>query len=371
MISGQNPHLLKGLRVAMDYLPLFDLKHHAHCYNNAGVSGIYGGLIYNVTKDTLCLPEAKLMSRSEFDADYETNLKEHYFLHDDEYLERCVERLEDFVKQQKAAKPDITEEQLAAAVKIHCDNERHSFHAKPYGFMRLVFFCVLHLDTNLGATILELYVAYATQLSHDRKFAKNDPSSPLCKLHKVLDEIGLEPIAARLRNRLSNKDPQDFRLLGPHAIKLMQNIGLLDAAVYVHDERPAEWLERNTITAKLIMHRGISTIHSKFTMTHEEVGLLVEMGRCMLRLVDGHHLPRSYNLNYMCIGNPQLLQLHAQRFAIGHLLVLGLQSLGCAQASYNSCLLLLIPPPKHRRPTQPQKPTKVPNPLSWRTNPRN
>ena len=76
MISGQNPHLLKGLRVAMDYLPLFDLKHHAHCYNNAGVSGIYGGLIYNVTKDTLCLPEAKLMSRSEFDADYETNLKE-------------------------------------------------------------------------------------------------------------------------------------------------------------------------------------------------------------------------------------------------------------------------------------------------------
>ena len=51
----------------------------------------------------------------------------------------------------------------------------------------------------------------------------------------------------------------------------------------------------------------------------------------LMRLVKELHLPRSYNLNYMCIGNPQLLELHIERFTVPELFVLGLQALGCTQ----------------------------------------
>ena len=142
----------------------------------------------------------------------------------------------------------------------------------------------------------------------------------------------MEPIAKRLRNRIPpSTDPQDFRLLGPHVISAMKHIFLFDAACEVENETDAEWLERNVIRSMALMHRGISTMHSKFTMNKTDVPLLVEMGRYMMRLVDSLHLPRSYNLNYMCLGNPQLLQLNVERFAITEALVLGLQSLGCAQ----------------------------------------
>ena len=99
----------------------------------------------------------------------------------------------------------------------------------------------------------------------------------------------------------------------------------------MNNETEAEWLERPTLETMALMHRGISTLHSQFKMQKSDVPLLVDMGRYMMRLVDTLHLPASYNLNYMCIGNPQLLELHMDRFAISELMVMGLQSLGCAQ----------------------------------------
>ena len=142
-------------------------------------------------------------------------------------------------------------------------------------------------------------------------------------------------VSWRFRNRIPpTQDPQDFRLLGPHVIDAMRRIYLFDAACEVENQTDAEWLERNTIKSMALMHRGIAAMHSKFVLNKADVPLLIEMGRYMMRLVDSLHLPCSYNLNYMCIGNPQLLQLHIERFAISETLVLGLQSLGVCSGEW-------------------------------------
>lgn len=62
------------------------------------------------------------------------------------------------------------------------------------------------------------------------------------------------------------QDPQDFRALGPHAINAMKNTHLFDDACKVENESEAEKLERNTIKTMALMHRGVSAMHSKFTM---------------------------------------------------------------------------------------------------------
>ena len=320
------------MRCAVDYLPLFDIKHHAFCNRNSGPAAIYGGIMYSVDKDHLCLPEARLMTRDEYLLDEDSNEKCHYFLHDKPYIAECVAELKAYMDKYRAENPGATD--LDDVAKEFCKGKKHSWWQEktPFEFMDLVFFCVLHLDTNLCAVWLELYEAYSLQLASVKGFEYSDEASPHRKFHKAMDAAGLEPIAKRLRNRVPpEQDPQDFRALGPHAINAMKNTHLFDDACKVENESEAEKLERNTIKTMALMHRGISAMHSKFTMEKSEVPLLVEMGRYMMRLVKEFHLPRSYNLNYMCLGNPQLLELHMERFVISDLLVFGLQSLGCAQ----------------------------------------
>ena len=329
------------MRLAIDYVPLFDLKHHAFCYRNYGTTGLYGGIMCSVYKDHLCLPECRLLSREEFMKDPVSNYHQHYFVHDGAYISECVadvkRHMDDFRSKNPCVAPTSEAEWsqlLEKEAKRYCETKRHSWWQEkpPMEFMKLVFFCVLHLDTNLGAVWVSLYDDYAKQLAASRNVPYGDPKSPHRRFHDAMDKAGLEPITARLRNRIPpEQQPQDFRLLGPHAIAAMQTIYLFDAALKVDNETEAEWLERSTLKTMALMHRGISTLHSQFKMQKSDVPLLVDMGRCMMRLVDTLHLPASYNLNYMCIGNPQLLELHMDRFAISELMVMGLQSLGCAQ----------------------------------------
>ena len=115
-------------------------------------------------------------------------------------------------------------------------------------FRKLVFFCVLHLDTNLGAAWVSLYDDYAKQLAASRHFRYGDPKSPHRRFHGAMDKAGLEPITARLRNRIPpEQQPQEVRLLGPHVIAAMQTIYLFDAALKVDNETEAEWLERSAL----------------------------------------------------------------------------------------------------------------------------
>ena len=321
------------IRCAVDYVPLFDLKHHAFCNKNAGTAALYGGIMYSVDRDHLCLPEARLLSYVDFMKDEKTNRQQHYFVHTKEYIKKCVDECAEHMRIWKAAYPEGDWEKEA---QDFATSQRHSWWKceMPYEFMSLAFFCVLHLDTNLGAVWIEMYNAYALQLAEHRGISYDDVRSPLRQFHEALEKCDMEPIARRFRNRLPpQQDPQDFRLLGPHVLSAMTNVHLFDAACRVDDETDAEWLERTSIKTMALMHRGISSLHSQFTMKRSQVPLLVDMGRYMMRLVDSLHLPRSYNLNYMCIGNPQLLELHVERYVLMDGLVMGLQSLGCTQVS--------------------------------------
>ena len=309
-----------SIPAAVDYMPLFDLKHHSYCYGNGGQSAIYGGVGYSVDKDHLCLPEARLMPRSEYMEDEERNEQDNYFLHDDAYISSCVDDVCDYMAKHRENNPDASTEKLAEHAKEYCKSKKHSWwkERKPFSYMQLVFFCVLHLDTNLCAAWLELYEAYTLQLAGARGLSYDDPKSPHRRFHDAMDTADMGPLTDRLRNRIPpQKDPQDFRCLGPHAISSFNHIHLFDAACEVEDETEAEWLERNTMKTMALMHRGISALHSQFTLEKSSVLRLVEMGRMMMRLVKELHLPRSYNLNYMCIGNPQLLEMHMGRFVLG------------------------------------------------------
>ena len=326
------------VRNCFGYLPAFDLAHHAKCFNNHGTSGDFGGMGFSVTKLTLCRPEAVLMPRSEFNLNRENNEKHNYFLHDDGYWDECVRGVQAFMADYKSKHKVETEGELLAfkkAVAEHCKSQKHSFvhGVKPRSFVQLVFYCVLHLDTNQAAIELELFEAHAHEIAASRKLPYSDKTSPHRRWHEALVDSDLEPFARRLKSRLPdiNQDPQDIRCNGPSVASMMNNVHRFNAALKVDDETPAEKLERDTIVTLLLMHRGISAMHSRFTLQKDEVPQLVEMGRCMLRLVDNLHLPQTYNLTYMCIGNPQLLQLNMEKFALSELLVLGLQSLGSAQ----------------------------------------
>ena len=47
--------VMVSMRVACDYVPIFDLKHFSFCNKNSGTAGLYGGIMYSVDKDHLCL----------------------------------------------------------------------------------------------------------------------------------------------------------------------------------------------------------------------------------------------------------------------------------------------------------------------------
>ena len=334
------------IRCAFDYVPIFDLKFHAQCYSSTGTSGNFGGLGSSVDKDSMFNPELTIMEYAEFIKDEEANrVAGNVFWHCPEYWEKCSDSMQKHMDAWKIKHPTADEktthdEELKCAsdqkhgfVKSRTEDGRSVY--KPYSFMDTVFKCVLHLDTNFGATIVNRIEDYAHQLAADRKLDyRKDASSPHRKWHNVLIESeALEPIAVRLMNRLShiNQDPQDFRLLGPHVIALFALAGKIDAALKVDNESPAEWLQRNVLVTMLILHRGIATMHSKFKLKRSEVPILVEMGKYLHRLMVHMHEPITYNFWYMCVENPQNLLRHIERFAIDDTYVLGLQALGCSQ----------------------------------------
>ena len=344
-VSTSAPTIIPELRVAIDYLPSFDLKHHAFCLRCSGVLSVYGGMGYSVSRDNWGNAEALMMTRAEYIKNTDKNDREqNLFLHDVDYWAECVDHIKEHLAKFAEQTPNVSLDDLHEEAKKEAALQKHSFTKgeMPFSFMSLIFYCVLHLDTNLGAVIVELYEDYAHQLAAARGLAYSDPKSPHARFHKALDDSGLEPIATRLRNRLKhvNKDPQDFRLLGPHVVDMMRNIWRFDAALRVENETDPEWLERNTIGSLLIMHRHFSSMHSQFTMKKTDVPALVEMGKYMLRLISRLHLPRSYNVHYMTIGNPMMLARHMERFAISEMLVCGLQALGSAQVCKRvSCVL--------------------------------
>jgi hypothetical protein len=237
------PTATTAIRCAIDYLPIFDIKHHAFCNKNSGTSGLYGGITYSGDNDNLCLPEAKLLSRADYMKDEKANYGKNYFVHDKDYIAKCVRECSEFMDEWRAAHPppptdanakvvEKYKEAAEKAAKEHCAQQQHSWwhESMPYDFVSLVFFCVLHLDTNLGAVWIELYEAYTKQLASSRGFEYTDERSPHNKFHKALEQCDMEPIARRFRNRIPpTQDPQDFRLLGPHVIDAMRRIYLFDA----------------------------------------------------------------------------------------------------------------------------------------------
>ena len=92
-----------SMRVACDYVPIFDLKHFSFCNKNSGMAGLYGGIMYSVDKDRLCLPEAKLLTRAEYMRNEEANYGVNYFLHDKEYIAKCVSECTEFMRKWRDA----------------------------------------------------------------------------------------------------------------------------------------------------------------------------------------------------------------------------------------------------------------------------
>ena len=358
VVLGQDRNFI-NLRVQIDYIPIFDLKHHALCYSSTGTSGIYGGIGSSVTRDNWHDPEVNICSYGDWiqnervkaarkagevgaDGDDPTADGSEIFFHEPAYWKKCSDAMLAHMTSFRTNNPNKTTDQLHdEALKFAKQNE-HGFVKgrerdgvetfEPYSFMDVVFKCVLHLDTNFGAVFVDGAEAYSKQLSGDRKNKYSHEDNNHRKWHESLDNATMEPIADRLRNDLPwiNKQPKSFRLLGPHVFALFENAGDIDAALSREDESPAEWLERNSLITMLLLHRGISCLHSKFILKKTEVHLLVEMGRYLMRLVVSLHLPMSYNLFYMCIENPQNLRRHMGRFAIDDEHVLGLQ-FACSQ----------------------------------------
>ena len=352
LFAGSTPGVASNIiRVAVDYLPNFDLKHHALCYSSTGTSGIYGGLGSSVDKDNMFDPEVIIKSYEEVKhkSPEQRTRDGDIFWHDKLYWKECSDAMCAHLAEYKTTKPDASTTDLETEAHKFAQQQKHGFVKKrtvdgvetfePFSFMDVVFKCVLHLDTNFGAVVFERIEAYVHQLSASREgaldYRKFPDKSPHAKWHNLLDTKTehLCTLTQRLKNRLpwQSKDPQDLRLLGPHAVELFGLAGEIDEVMYVEDESEEEWLERNTIITMLLLHRGIAMLHSKFVIEKEEVGALVEMGRYLTRLVVNLHEPMSYNLWYMCIENPQNLQRNMDRFALDEKRVLGLQSLGCAQ----------------------------------------
>ena len=117
----------------------------------------------------------------------EANYGVNYFLHDKEYIAKCVSECTEFMRKWRVANPlksdasaDEQEkytEKAEEVAKEFCKQSHHSWwkESMPYDFVSLVFFCVLHLDTNLGAVWIELYEEYTKQLAGARGFAYKDP----------------------------------------------------------------------------------------------------------------------------------------------------------------------------------------------------
>jgi len=59
VVQGKDRNFM-NLRVQIDYIPIFDLKHHALCYSSTGTSGIYDGIGSSVTRDNWHDPEVNI-----------------------------------------------------------------------------------------------------------------------------------------------------------------------------------------------------------------------------------------------------------------------------------------------------------------------